>query len=181
MLSFNEKSLMTDDGSVTAGPGVIIDVQNDDPIPTLSFTPTDVTIDEGDSTSTVLLAEGEGAAKVGMVKLMVEGDAMVDLYHDGEMLEEMDGYVMVDLGGSTRVRLTAMSLSDPDLMDGDMAFKAWKLMEGATDGAAISDDYWFRVDVIGSTAVPALPLVGQLLLALFLMAGGARLYRRRQG
>ena len=30
-------------------------------------------------------------------------------------------------------------------------------------------------------AVPALPLIGQLLLALFLMAGGARLYRRRRG
>ena len=29
--------------------------------------------------------------------------------------------------------------------------------------------------------VPALPLVAQLLLALFMMAGGARLYRRRQG
>ena len=29
--------------------------------------------------------------------------------------------------------------------------------------------------------VPALPLFAQLLLALFLMAGGARLYRRRQG
>ncbi len=180
-LSFNEKSLMTDAGSVTAGPSLMIEVRNDDAIPTLSFTPTDVTIDEGDSVSTVLLAEGENANQVGMVKLMVEGDAMVDLYRDGEMLEEMDGYVMVNLGGSTKVRLTAMSLSDPDLMDGDTAYKAWKLMEGATDGAAISEDYWFRVDVIGSTAVPALPLVGQLLLALFLMAGGARLYRRRQG
>ena len=29
--------------------------------------------------------------------------------------------------------------------------------------------------------VPALPLFGQLLLALFMMAGGSRLYRRRQG
>ena len=29
--------------------------------------------------------------------------------------------------------------------------------------------------------VPALPLFGQLLLALFMTAGGARLYRRRQG
>ena len=34
---------------------------------------------------------------------------------------------------------------------------------------------------MGSTAVAALPLLGQLLLALFLMAGGARLYRRRNG
>ena len=33
---------------------------------------------------------------------------------------------------------------------------------------------------IWDTAVPALPLFGQLLLALFLMLGGARLYRRRQ-
>ena len=34
---------------------------------------------------------------------------------------------------------------------------------------------------IWDQAVPALPLIGQLLLALFMMAGGARLYRRRQG
>ena len=34
---------------------------------------------------------------------------------------------------------------------------------------------------IWDQAVPALPLLGQLLLALFLMLGGARLYRRRQG
>ena len=74
-----------------------------------------------------------------------------------------------------------MSHSDPDLMDGDTAYKAWKLMEGATDGADIGDGYWFRVDVMGSTAVPALPLVGQLLLALFLMAGGARLLSSAPG
>ena len=98
-----------------------------------------------------------------MVKLMVEGDAMVDLYHEDTMLEEMDGYVMVDMGMSNSARLTAMSTSDPYLMDGDMAYKAWKLMEGSSD-AMIGDDYWFRVDVRGSTAVPALPLVGQLLL-----------------
>ena len=34
---------------------------------------------------------------------------------------------------------------------------------------------------IWDQAVPALPLFGQLLLGLFLMLGGARLYRRRQG
>ena len=73
-----------------------------------------------------------------MVKLSVEGDAMVSLMHDGEMLEEMDGYVYVDLGGSSSARLTAMSHSDPDLMDGDMAFKAWKLMEGSVRTARTS-------------------------------------------
>ena len=34
---------------------------------------------------------------------------------------------------------------------------------------------------IWDMAVPALPLIGQLVLALFLALGGARLYRRRQG
>ena len=41
----------------------------------------------------------------------------------------------------------------------------------------------FEVMVVDeeTAPVPALPLFGQLLLALFMMAGGARLYRRRQG
>ena len=167
-------------GDITIGSPLVVTVDSDEMAPTLSFSPTDVTIDEGDSVGTRLIADGSSATEVGVVKLMVEGDAMVDLYHEDTMLEEMDGYVTVDMGMSNSARLTAMSTSDPDLMDGDMAYKAWKLMEGSSD-AAIGDDYWFRVDVRGSTAVPALPLVGQLLLALFLMAGGSRLYRRRQG
>ena len=167
-------------GDIAIGAPLTVTVDSDEMAPTLSFSPTDVTIDEGGSTSTRLIADGASATEVGMVKLMVEGDAMVDLYHEDTMLEEMDGYVMVDMGMSNSARLTAMSMSDPDLMDGDMAYKAWKLMEGSSD-AMVGDDYWFRVDVRGSTAVPALPLVGQLLLALFLMAGGSRLYRRRRG
>ena len=167
-------------GHISKGAPLMITVNSDEAAPTLSFSPTDVTINEGGSTETVLLAEGPNATEVGMVKLMVEGDAMVSLMQDGEMLEEMGGYVYVDLGDSNSARLMAMSHSDPDLMDGDSAYKAWKLTEDSTD-VNIGDGYWFRVDVIGSTAVPALPLVGQLLLALFLMAGGARLYRRRQG
>ena len=167
-------------GDITIGSPLMITIDSDEAAPTLSFSPTDVTIDEGGSTSTRLIADGQNANEVGMVKLSVEGDAMVSLMHEDTMLEEMNGYVYVDLGTGNTARLTAMSHSDPDLMDGDMAYKAWKLMEGSSD-ANIGDDYWFRVDVRGSTAVPALPLVGQLLLALFLMAGGARLYRRRQG
>jgi hypothetical protein len=167
-------------GDITIGSPLVVTVDSDEMAPTLSFSPTDVTIDEGGMTSTRLIADGMSATEVGMVKLMVEGDAMVDLYHEDTMLEEMDGYVMVDMGMSNSARLTARSTSDPDLNDGDMAYKAWKLMEGSSD-AMVGDDYWFRVDVRGSTAVPALPLIAQLLLALFLMAGGSRLYRRRNG
>lgn len=181
-LTFDPRSLNAGaNGTIMAGSPLMINIHSDEPIPTLSFSPTDVTVDEGGSVDTVLLAEGAHGSEVGMVKLMVEGDAMVSLMHGGEMLEEMDGHVYVDLGDSNSARLTAMSHSDPDLMDGDTKYKAWKLMEGATDGANIGEGYWFRVDVMGSTAVPALPLIAQLLLALFLMAGGSRLYRRRQG
>ena len=167
-------------GNPVIGSPLTVTVDSDEAAPTLSFSPTDVTIDEGDSVSTRLIADGMSATEVGMVKLMVEGDAMVDLYHEDTMLEEMDGYVMVDMGMSNSARLTAMSMESRELQDGDMAYKAWKLVDGSSD-AMIGDDSWFRVDVRGSTAVPALPLIGQLLLALFLMAGGSRLYRRRRG
>ena len=168
-------------GAISTGPPLMVSIDSDEAAPTLSFSPTDVEIDEGGETSTVLLAEGPNASDVDMVKLMVEGDAMVSLMQDGEMLEEMDGYVMVDLDGNSSARLMAMSHSDPDLMDGDTAYKAWKLTDDSAQGVNIGEGYWFRVDVMGSTAVQALPLVGQLLLALFLMAGGSRLYRRRRG
>ena len=51
----------------------------------------------------------------------------------------------------------------------------------SANGATIGGRDSLTVTVMGSTAVAALPLLGQLLLALFLMAGGARLYRRRNG
>ena len=144
-------------GDITIGAPLTIGIDSDEAAPTLSFSPTDVTIDEGGSTSSVLLSEGRNAGDVKMVKLMVEGDAMVSLMQDGEMLEEMDGYVYVDLGGNSSARVTAMSHSDPDLMDGDMAFKAWKLMDDSADGADIGEDYWFRVDVDGIHGSPGAP------------------------
>ena len=167
-------------GDIAIGSPLTVTVDSNEAAPTLSFSPTDVTIDEGGEASTRLIADGASATEVGVVKLMVEGDAMVDLYHEDTMLEEVGGYVTVDMGMSNSARLTAKSTSDPDLMDGEMKSKAWKLVDGSSD-AMIGADSWFKVDVRGSTAVPALPLVGQLLLALFLMAGGSRLYRRRQG
>ena len=166
-------------GSISNGMAVL-NVLSNEPKPTVSFSPTDVNVMEGGSDTSTLLASGKFGAEVGMVKLSVEGDAMVGLYQDGEMLEEMDGYVMVDLGDTNAARLTAMSYEDPDLMDGETAYKMWTIMEA--DGAEIDGDAdMLTVMVEGATAVPALPLIGQLLLALFLMAGGSRLYRRRRG
>ena len=120
-------------GDIAKGAPLMITVNSDEAAPTLSFSPTDVTINEGGSTETVLLAEGPNATEVGMVKLMVEGDAMVSLMQDGEMLEEMGGYVYVDLGDSNSARLMAMSHSDPDLMDGDIGVQGLEA-HGRFDG-----------------------------------------------
>ena len=167
-------------GQLMDGGSLAIMTDSDESVPTVSFSPTNVDVMEGGSVTSTLLATGEFGADVGMVKLSVEGHAMVGLYMGMDKLEEMDGYVMVDLGDTNAAKLTAKSYSDPDLMDGEMKSKTWKIMEA--DGADIDQDAsWLTVTVEGSTAVPALPLIGQLLLALFLMAGGARLYRRRQG
>ena len=181
-LAFVAKALMgRDAGDISAGAAAVIQIESDEPTPTVSFSPTDVTVDEGGSVETVLIAEGAHGSEVMEVTLSVKaGDALVGLYQGMDKLEaNAAGNIVVDLGTSNSARLTAKSYSDPDLMDGDTNFIAWEITDAG--GANIGAGYWFRVDVMGSTAVPALPLLGQLLLALFLMAGGARLYRRRQG
>ena len=167
-------------GNVTAGGPAMISISSNDAIPTVEFFPTDVYIDEGGEHDVLLSASGENAEDVMMATLRVEHDETdVGLYYkDGDKIEpNADGTLTVKIMDG-QVRLTAKSYSDPDLMDGDMAKKTWIIM--SADDAEIGDGYWYTVNVSGSTAVPALPLVGQLLLALFLMAGGARLYRRRQ-
>ena len=90
---------------------------------------------------------------------------------------------MVDLGGNSSARLDGHVPQRPG-PDGRRYGVQGLEAHGrlGTEGVNIGEGYWFKVDVHAAlTAVPALPLIGQLLLALFLMAGGARLYRRRQG
>ena len=181
-LSFDAESLMSASGNVTAGMDAMIHIESDEVPPTVGFTPTDIAIPEGGSTRVIIAAEGDLSGEISTVTLSQEGDAMVYL-HDSDGTAIMpgdDGYVRVDLAGQSSTRLSAVSMSDPDLMDGETKTRTWKIQE--MDGVAPQDDgYWLTVTVNGSTAVPALPLVAQLLLALFLMAGGSRLYRRRQG
>ena len=168
-------------GNVDAGDPAMISIRSNDATPTVEFFPTDVFIDEGGEHDVLLSATGENSADVMMATLHVEHDETnVGLYYKGgDRIEpNADGTLTVEIEDG-QVRLTAKSYSDPDLNDGDMAKVTWII--DSADGAEIGDGYWYTVNVSGSTAVPALPLVGQLLLALFLMAGGARLYRRRQG
>ena len=74
--------------------------------------------------------------------------------------------------------MTIRADADGSLANGQTKTATVTLVDAA--GADIGDRDSLTVTVRGSTAVPALPLVAQLLLALFLMASSARLYRRRQ-
>ena len=82
----------------------------------------------------------------------------------------MAGY---DSGGAT------LDVTE-DMMDdaGHAAGEALVLYAESDMGTIEGDDLMFT---IWDEAVPALPLIGQLVLALFLALGGARFYRRRQG
>ena len=181
--SFVESSLRgapTGIGNVAAGNSLAVTVQSNEAVPTVQFGTSSLNIDEGSTETVAILADEETGPEVDSVMVSLAGDAVLSLWQDGEMLEAgMDGMFEVDLMDSANAILTVSADSDPALEDGMTSMGTLKIE--SANGADIGDGDTVSVTVNGSTAVPALPLVGQLLLALFLMAGGARLYRRRQG
>ena len=182
--SFVAKSLAgvpTGYGNVAAGPDLVVTVRSEgEDKPTVTFATTSIAIDEGDTNTVAIIADGSLGPEVGSVMVSVSGDAMISLWQGMDMLEAgADGMYAVDLGGSANTILTISADSDRALEDG-MTSSATLTIESA-NGALIGDRDSLTVTVSGSTAVAALPLLAQLLLALFLMAGGARLYRRRNG
>ena len=150
------------------------------PLPTVSFLDSMLTLKEGAYGTLRLQRMGEFRDAPGTVMVSVAGDAVIELSQSGNALaDDGAGNYSVSLSSGALTDLTVTSLSDRDLEDGSEASATLTISEGY--GAVAGDNATLTVTVIGSTAVPALPLVGQLLLALFLMVGGARLYRRRNG
>ena len=177
-LSFVATSLKGVGGGTLSSRSLDVEILSNEEIPTVSFATDAFSIDEGSSQSVGILAEGMLAGEVSTATVTVAGEAMISLWQGSNEVPIDDGSATIDLSASAR--LTIMAESDPDLMDG--ATKTATLTITDADGADVDPgNDTLTVTVNGSTAVPALPLIGQLLLALFLMAGGARLYRRRQG
>ena len=174
-------SLATDQGAIGAGSGLMLTVTSDEEVPVVNVVPTSVSVNEGDSTKFAIVADGMFGSEVMNVMLSMTGDAMVTLWQDGnQIMADEGGMYTVSLGsGSSSAQVTVMAESDRALEDGMTKEATFKIEDA--DGATIGDDNWVTITVNGSTAVPALPLIAQLLLALFLMAGGSRLYRRRRG
>ena len=130
---------------------------------------------------------------------IVEGESYDIGVSANRMVTEAEGSVVVTFAqraGAERAASNAdYSIGDATIMAGyDSATAMLDVTEDMTDDAGHADGE--ALDLYGSygddgmtnvleltiwdEAVPALPLIAQLLLALFLMAGGARLYRRRQ-
>ena len=169
-----------DPGTINAGAGLSIYVESDEDVPVVEFSTDEQPVDEGDSTSVFLVASTMQGDEVGMANLMVTGDARISLFGDNvEAAVAGGGAYTVSFGDSANTRLMIRADGDETLNDGEM--KTATIMITSANGATVGNDDTLIVTVRGSTSVAALPLLGQLLLALFLMAGGARLYRRRQG
>ena len=142
--------------------------------PTVTFSTDSISIDEGDSETVHVLAGGMQGDEVGSAAVRVRGDADISLEQNGSPIGGT-----VSFGGNANAELTIVANSDPLLEDGEEKTATVTITDAS--GAIIGDPGTVTVTVVGSTAVPVLPLFAQLLLALLLMVGGARLYRRRQG
>ena len=178
-LAFKDSSLQTPAGRIADGPPAIIQILNDDPLPSVSLTTAALTIDEGMTQTVAIIAQGDLANAVMRVGVQVTGDALLSLWQDGDQLPARGGVTyVVDLGDSTSTVLTIRADEDGSLTDNQTRTATLTIVDAG--GADIGDQDTLLVTVRGSTAVPALPLVAQLLLALLLMAVGGRLYRRRQ-
>ncbi len=179
-LAFVAASLETRDGTVAAGPPASIQVLNDDPVPVVEFATDALAIDEGGSQTVAVVAEGPLGGQVMRVAVEAAGDARISLRQgDQPLVENMDGSLAVELGAGGTARLAVVADGDESLASGETKTATVRIVD--TNGAELGDFDTLAVTVNGSTDVPVLPLVGQLLLALFLMAGGSRLYRRRRG
>ena len=129
------------------------------------------------------LVEGQSYRLTVQANRVAREDTMVSFGRDRSMSDAEEGtdYELNDvtmLAGSDSVTATLDVLEDmePDAGTDDNMGEA--LVIYAMAGDAQSNDLELT---IWDNAVPTLPLIGQLLLALFLALGGARLYRRRQG
>ena len=169
-----EASKPTEGGPITASDAATVTILSGEATPTVTFSTSSVSIEEGGTETVHILADTDQGDQVGSATVSVSGDALISLRQGNSAIS---GGV-VSFGNSANAELTIVALSDRELEDGEEKTATVTITDAS--GANIGDQRELMVTVVGSTAVPVLPLVGQLLLALLLTAGGARLYRRRQ-
>ena len=127
------------------------------------------------------IVEGESYDIVVSANRMVTEDTEVMIMRDraasdagGDDYSVSSATIMAGYDSATATLMVTED-NDPDSGTNDNMGESLVLygMAGDMETNALTFTIWDQ-------AVPSLPLLGQLLLALFLMLGGARLYRRRQ-
>ena len=137
-------------------------------------------IDEGESQTVAIVAEGQLGGAVMQVAIEAAGDARISMQQRGRGLDEnRDGSFTVELSASGTARLGVLADADDTLASGETKTATVRIVD--VNGAEFGDIDTLTVTVNSSTDVPALPLIGLLLLALLLAGNGARLYRWRRG
>ena len=169
-----EEQMEDDGGGIENAAPATVHILSGKETPAVRFSTDSIDIDEGESESIQLLASGMQGHEVGAVSVAVRGDALISLEQNGSPVSRL-----VSFGGNANAELTIVSHSDPSLEDGEEKTATVSITDA--NDALIGDPNTVTVTVVGATAVPVLPLFAQLLLALLLMVGGARLYRRHQG
>ena len=170
-----------------------------------SFAPEQVATNVADITFLVTVVDKPLAALVVMLEMpanvmngnIVEGESYdIVVSANRAVTEDTDVMIMRDRAGSDAGE-DDYSVSMATIMTGyDSATAELMVTEDMMPDSGTNDNMGEQLVLFGMVngeqtnaltftiwdqAVPALPLFGQLLLALFLMLGGARLYRRRQG
>ena len=183
--SFVAKSLAgvpTGYGNVAAGADLVVTVRSEgEDKPTVSFS-TDrvILIDEGDTNTVAIIADGKLGPEVGSVMVSMSGDAMLSLWQGEDMLEaDADGMYAVDLMRQRQhhpddQRRQRRGAGRRDDQFGDPHDRERQRRDHRRPRLADGD----RHRLHGGRGAAAARSVA---LALFLMAGGARLYRRRNG
>ena len=129
---------------------------------------------EGESYDIVASANRMVTAAEGSVEVMIMRDRAASDAGDGDFTVD-NATIMAGYDSATATLMVTEDM-EPDSGTNDNMGESLVLY-GMVDGEETNS----LTFTIWDQAVPTLPLIAQLLLALFLMLGGARLYRRRQG
>ena len=117
-LAFKESSLETPAGRIAAGPPAVIQILNDDPLPSVSLTTSVIAIDEGMTETVAIIAQGDLANAV--MQVGVQGHRRrpdIALAGRHQIAASGGGTYTVDLGDSTSTVLTIRADEDESLAD----------------------------------------------------------------
>ena len=137
----------------------MIQILNDDPLPSVSLSTAALTIDEGMTQTVAIIAQGDLANAV--MRVRVRKSPATPCYRSGRtapIAARGGGTYTVDLGGNTSTVLTIRADEDESLTDNQTKTATVTIVDAG--GADIGDQDTLTVTVRGSTAVPALPLLG---------------------